>query len=672
MINAQKRVMLIGLDGADPVVIDRLIKAGRLPNIEKALHSGTTTADYSMIGTLPTVTPPSWTTLATGAYPRTHGVTCYTNHTLGKQLDKMEVNWDSRRSEAELIWETFGAQGKRSIMMNYCQAWPPRSLDEQGIYIDGTGVIPFMRCNAESQKIITLKEGDFELSFIPHDMKKGNADCVVTGEQFESMMKQSSDIPDDPYGFQKMVEYYPEVAFRDGYTPEAKENAADRIISPLKEPENWEFELPTGAKVATVIMNEGTIRRFFVVSASDGQTYDTITVYKNKYLQEPLGTVTGNIWSKPIYDMYLKNDEEIRIAYALRPLDIATDGSSAKIYVTNTVNMNDTQYVWPKDLGEELYQSVGPMFGFAKFDSSYQTDETSRTLLLESLEQTLIWEMKATEYLFNKYPDWALYYTHLHGIDQYNHWYLNKALEGTCELWQDNLESIFKMYELHDKFIGFVSKFLDGNTSIVIVSDHAAVPHCVGDVNPGISNIEGISYGVMEALGYTKIIHEPIENGKIEHSKTDWAHTIAISQRSSYVYLNLKGRDPQGIVEPEDYDKTVAKIIDDLYNYRDPLNGKRVVAFCMTREEMELVGMGGDHCGDILVQLVPTYNMEHAASPSPVKNEGFSLGLVFILYGAGIKQNTIINRKVRSVDIVPTLCHLANITPCSNVEGGVI
>ena len=111
-----------------------------------------------MIGTLPTVTPPSWTTLATGAYPRTHGVTCYTNHTLGKQLDKMEVNWDSRRSEAELIWETFGAQGKRSIMMNYCQAWPPRSLDEQGIYIDGTGVIPFMRCNAESQKIITLKD----------------------------------------------------------------------------------------------------------------------------------------------------------------------------------------------------------------------------------------------------------------------------------------------------------------------------------------------------------------------------------------------------------------------------------------------------------------------------------------------------------------------------------
>jgi len=673
METKERRVMLIGLDGADPVVIDRLIKAGRLPNIEKAIKKGTTTKDYSMIGTLPTVTPPSWTTLATGAYPRTHGVTCYTNHTLGKRLDKVEANWDSRRSEAELIWETFGAQGKRSIMMNYCQAWPPRFLDEKGIYIDGSGVIPFMRCNAESQKLIELKEGDFELQFIPHEMKKGNADCVVTGEQFEAMMKQS-DEEDDPYGFQKKVEYFPEVALRDGYTPEAKENAADRYISPLREPENWDFELPAGAKVATYFVNEGTARRYIVLTASDGKIYDTVTIYKNKRTSTPLGSVTGEVWSAPIYDKYLKNDQEIRVGYAVRPMHIAEDGSSAQIYISNTVNMDDHEYVWPRSIGEELYDACGPMFGFAKF-GTYRTDEVGRQLLLESVEQTLDWQIKASKYLFDKYDDWSLFYTHLHGIDQYNHWYLNYAQEGTVDNWQDNLESIYKMYEANDKFVGFALEQLDGNTDVVIVSDHAAVPHTVGDVNPGISNIEGISYGVMEALGYTKVIHEeadPNNPQATEHSKIDWEHTIAVSQRSSYVYLNLKGREPHGIVEPEDYDKTVEKIIDDLYNYRDPRNGKRVVAFCMNRDEMELVGMGGEHCGDILVQLQPTYNMEHAASPSPVTNLGFSLGLVFILVGDGVKENTIINRKVRSVDVVPTLCYLANVRQPSNVEGGVI
>lgn len=668
MENKEKRVMLIGLDGADPAVIKRMIKAGRLPNIAKAIQLGTTTEDYSMLGTLPTVTPPSWSTLATGAYPRTHGVTCYTNHTLGKRLDKVEANWDSRRVEAELIWETFGEAGKRSILMNYCQGWPPRSLDPMNIYIDGTGTIPFMRCNAEPQKLVMLKEGDFELELIPHDMKKGNADCVVTGEQFTEMMKQS-DEEDDPYGFQRKVEYFPEVVMRDGYTPEEKENAADRIISPLKEPENWGFTLPDGAKVAPVIMNGGTTRRYFVLTASNGKQYDTITVYKNKKDSVPMGTVTGETWSNPIYDTYLKNDSEIKVAYALRPLSIQADGSSAEIYITNTVNMSDLDYFWPQDIGQELYDAIGPMFGFAKYGYYRGTDQVGRQVLLESFEQTLDWQIKATQYLFEKYPDWALFYTHLHGIDLYNHWYLNYALKGTSDVWEENLESIYKMYEANDKFVGFALEHLDDRTAVVIVSDHAAVPHTPGDINPGISNIEGISYGVMEALGYTKIIPP---SGEERYAKIDWTQTVAVSQRSSYIYLNVKGREPHGIVDPADYDKTVEKIIDDLYNYRDSKNGKRVVAFCMTRDEMELVGMGGVHCGDILVQLVPTYNNEHAASPSPVKNKGFSLGLVFILAGGGVKQNTIIRRKVREVDIVPTLCQLANVKPCSNVEGGVI
>mgnify|MGYP000023920404 CR=1 FL=1 len=665
METAKRRVMLIGLDGADPCVLERLIKAGRLPNIEKAVKMGTTTEDYSMLGTLPTVTPPSWSTLATGAYPRTHGVTCYTNHTWGKRLDKVEANWDSRRVEAELIWETFSEQGRRSIMMNYCQAWPPRSLDDKGIYIDGTGTIPFMRCNAEPQKLVSLKEGDFELTFIPHAMKKGNADCVVTGEQFEEMMSQSEE-EDDPNGFQRKVEYFPEVVFRDGYTPEEKENAADRIISALKEPENWDFELPQGAKVAPVIMNDGTLRRYFVLTASDGEHYDTITVYKNKRDAVPMGSVQGENWSAPIYDQYLKNDQEIKVAYSIRPLSIAADGSECELYISNTVNMSDLDYFWPQEVGQKLYDEIGPMFGFAKY-GRYK-EPIGRQLLLESFEQTLDWQMKASAYLFNMYPDWGLFYTHLHGIDLYNHWYINSSLEGSSDVWADNLESIYKMYEANDKFVGFALDQLDGNTSIVIVSDHGAVPHTVGDENPGISNIEGISYGVMEALGYTKVI--PGQDG--EYAKIDWEHTIAVSQRSSYVYLNLKGREPHGIVEPEDYDQVVQQIISDLYNFRDPKNGQRVVAFCLTRDEMELVGMGGEHCGDILVQLVPTYNMEHAASPSPAKNEGFSLGLVFILAGSGIKQGHVLRRKVRSVDVVPTLCQLAGVRPSSNVEGGVI
>ena len=46
-----------------------------MPNTEKFLARGAAEKDYEMICGQPTVTPPMWTTLATGASPRVHGIT---------------------------------------------------------------------------------------------------------------------------------------------------------------------------------------------------------------------------------------------------------------------------------------------------------------------------------------------------------------------------------------------------------------------------------------------------------------------------------------------------------------------------------------------------------------------------------------------------------------------
>jgi predicted AlkP superfamily phosphohydrolase/phosphomutase len=41
----------------------------------------------------------------------------------------------------------------------------------------------------------------------------------------------------------------------------------------------------------------------------------------------------------------------------------------------------------------------------------------------------------------------------------------------------------------------------------------------------------------------------------VSFNKPDYARSKAVPQREIYVYVNLKGRDPDGIVEPEDYEK---------------------------------------------------------------------------------------------------------------------
>src|SRR5512133_96303 len=66
-----RRVLLVGLDGADWQAIDPLVEAGRLPAFAR-LRSGGRTG--TLLATPPLVSPILWTTIATGRRPEDHRV----------------------------------------------------------------------------------------------------------------------------------------------------------------------------------------------------------------------------------------------------------------------------------------------------------------------------------------------------------------------------------------------------------------------------------------------------------------------------------------------------------------------------------------------------------------------------------------------------------------------
>lgn len=277
--------------------------------------------------------------------------------------------------------------------------------------------------------------------------------------------------------------------------------------------------------------------------------------------------------------------------------------------------------------------------------------------------------MDAARYLFETNPDWQLFYIHLHSIDLCNHWYINQAIPGAHPEYERMADNIDRIYEINDKFIGLVLEYVDDDTAAFITSDHAAIPRSVGYENPGIGELSGINAGVMSELGYTVLIPDP----HIEGAMTiDWTKTRAINHRTSYIYVNLKGRDPEGIVEPEEYDDLVQQIISDLYAYRDPKSGERVVSFACTRDEMEALGVGGEHVGDIFFQLRKDFGFEHFNAPGHVNNHGYSAGCLCIMAGGGLKKGEVLKRPVRNVDVVPTICHLVGNRMPKDVEGGVI
>ena len=685
-----KRAMMIGLDGADPVRVKKLIAEGRMPNMKKLLEKGIATENLDMLGVLPAGTPPNWCSLATGNYPRTHGITDFLNHTLGKSLGITELNWDSRRVKSELIWEAFDDDNKKCIMLNYCEAWPNRVEGSNNIFVDGTGVVPFLRSSVAFQKMVVMKAEYPTSKEVPHSVNQASGDCVVFKDQVDKFAGTGDEAPAEGgaelypgmgAGMSKEdllaamtgshfrtppLESPAMVLYKLSAEEQANSDATDILYTPLKDAANWGFEVPENAKECLVTMNDSLVRRYLLITASDGVHYDTFTLYPNKKADNPLGSCTLNTWSEPIYDTFPINEEPTKVAYYLRGVDMNEDGTAGRVYISHVMDIEDDEYFYPKSLQPELLKAVGPMCYFASFDRHTKLGDD---IALESFDKINDWHMDATRYLFEANPDWQLFYIHLHSIDLCNHWYIEQAIPGSHPEWERMADNIDRIYEINDKYIGMVLEYVDDDTAAFVTSDHAAIPRSAGYENPGIGELSGINAGVMSELGYTTIVPVPGIEGMYA---IDWSKTTAINHRTSYIYVNLKGRDPEGIVEPEDNDKTVQQIITDLYNYRDPKSGERVVSFCCTREEMELLGVGGDHVGDIFFQLTKDFGFEHFNAPGPVTNHGYSAGALCIMAGGGLRAGEVLKRPVRNVDIVPTICQLVGNRMPKDVEGGVI
>ena len=98
-----EKILFLGVDGMDPKMTKKFMDQGKLPNIKKFVERGAQKEDLVLLCTPPTITPPLWTTLATGALPMTHGITCFWRQD-PVHLDSAVYNLDSRNCEAEALW----------------------------------------------------------------------------------------------------------------------------------------------------------------------------------------------------------------------------------------------------------------------------------------------------------------------------------------------------------------------------------------------------------------------------------------------------------------------------------------------------------------------------------------------------------------------------------------
>jgi Flp pilus assembly protein TadD len=114
------RVLIIGLDGADWEIIDRLTAAGRLPNLDRLRREG---AWGVLRSEEPLLSPIVWTTIATGRSPSDHGIVGFLTERNGRTEP---VRSDERKVRA--FWNVASDLGVPVGVIGWYASWPAEAV----------------------------------------------------------------------------------------------------------------------------------------------------------------------------------------------------------------------------------------------------------------------------------------------------------------------------------------------------------------------------------------------------------------------------------------------------------------------------------------------------------------------------------------------------------------
>ncbi|MDR1035255.1 MAG: alkaline phosphatase family protein, partial [Deltaproteobacteria bacterium] len=641
-----------------------------LPNFRRFLAEG---AYFTEGYNLPTVTPPSWATIATGAWPRTHGVEDYYYYVEGRPLVHRETvqAFGSAILTAETIWDRWDRAGKKAIVLNYPMSWPSRM--HNGVMVMGEGISPAERRYME--------RGNAHREYLA-------AECLISSEIFAQGTRvdfvRASGWLNLPPG-RAFAEFEARVSFRESAVPlapvvwhglawDSAGNGFDRFaLAPEKDFARTFFTLSRGEW-------SGPVELDFALAeppgpATESGVGDGASAGKSAGAGESAGAGKSVGAGKET-----GGGDRAEDGAELSPSDAPR--SEKGVFRAKLLEMTDDLDVFT------LYVSgisgrtgiVSPPEAASAIDFSkvitandiglvsYLGGAIGRDTVLELAEFHSEWLLNAAECLLASVPDWDLFYMHSHPVDWFYHGFLSDMESPDPAVRDAALELELGIYRIEDRLLGRLVERFGDDTVTCVCSDHGATP-----MGPIFNTAEALaakglcSYVKKPSSSYWDIYEESEGYGyELELEKSR-----AVPQKYMFVYVNLESY-PGGTVKPSDYERTRSEIIDALLDYRHPETGERPVLLAVRKEDARVFGMGGAQAGDVVYALKPEYMAEHGYG-FPTGESGIgSLKNVLAFRGPGIRKGLVYGRPRWLCDIVPTLCHATGNPVPRDCEGAVI
>ncbi|MFX0070878.1 MAG: alkaline phosphatase family protein [Candidatus Hermodarchaeota archaeon] len=420
----------------------------------------------------------------------------------------------------------------------------------------------------------------------------------------------------------------------------------------------------------------------------NGKGYDSLYIPSNSKDRDQI--IKKNEWSDWISIKINTAHGELPCLLKVKILDINEEGEKIKIQSSAVFNIKG--WTKPDSLGEEIIRNVPIYEPPEVHEVEYLiTGEIEPYLLYAREEATSIAE--AIKFTKN-HLGWNVCFFHIHFLDTVNHrtlGFLHKDSPLYSEASMEKANNSAKTaYMIMDELIGNLKSCIDDDTLVIFVSDHGAIP----------------------TWKNANLINVFIDAGLVEYKWDDSRKRFIIDWEKSkifpyfeppYIWVNLKGRDPQGIVNQSEYEKVRDDIINALSEIKDPDTGRHVIKVAYRKEDAESLGQNGERIGDIVYFMNPPYQIfdgnsaqlnaavisrrmmnkpdiynakgmfgAHAYYLPNEKFGGFSISVPLIVNGPGIKEGVKLTDNVNLIDIAPTLSNFLGISKPKDSYGRIL
>ena len=223
-------------------------------------------------------------------------------------------------------------------------------------------------------------------------------------------------------------------------------------------------------------------------------------------------------------------------------------------FITPDTNRN---YTYPEELAREIKEVVGEYLVDVEFRI-----EDKRSLVKDLFEMTEK-HFEVVKHLMRT-RDWSFFMFVEIGLDRIHHAFWKYFDENhSLHVPGSEFEGVMEdYYVLLDEKVGELLELLDDDTIVFVASDHGGKPmkgaFCVNTW--------------LEKQGLLKL-KRPVEKVvRLNDADVDWENTVAWGWGGYYarIFLNLKGREEHGVVDPRDYERVRDDIAERLRSIRGP------------------------------------------------------------------------------------------------------